>query len=521
MMALSHLSATKLPRVRHSIRNTIARQEVEEERAQAYALSLNSPSSAASSLGSFTTGRAQASNPGPATISVPTSASFGKKVKKRISMAAVGHTAFGSLMRRGHVHSLRQKNHIPSKVLAELELSSTRKTSIKRSSIVGAHSHTAPFEPIPEPVVNNQNTPPRTINPLDFNLDTLPEDPGLDENETEDEMCTELLSMNGNVPDGDLIFINCSGFRYVTTEETLSRFPNSLLGNAKLRQALYSQKLDAYYLDRHRACFESILQFYQTGIECPPPYIDLHIYHSEKDFYGLKRSRDTVIEIRENRMKESSCLCCPHSSRLKIHKFLINPPNSICSSLYHATDITMIALATVLFILESEETLKDKFQLTLGHLSDSYGINFWLFALDAMTIGWFTVDIMLRMVSWPQFIEYWKDFMNLLDIFSVAPFYIELIQLATANESDNNYDFLRALRLIRVVRVFKFVRHSESMMVILKAVVKARHELLVLFVSIFLFVITFGSIMFYLEHDVPEDQMPPEGSRPNTPSLPS
>ena len=103
-MALSHLSASKLPRVRHSIRNTIARQEVDEERAQAYALALNSPSSAASSLGSFTTGRGLSSNPGPATIAVPTS--FGKKVKKRISMAAVGHTAFGSLMRRGHVHSL-------------------------------------------------------------------------------------------------------------------------------------------------------------------------------------------------------------------------------------------------------------------------------------------------------------------------------------------------------------------------------------------------------------------------------
>ena len=274
-----------------------------------------------------------------------------------------------------------------------------------------------------------------------------------------------------------------------------------------------------------RACFESILQFYQTGIECPPPYIDLHIYHSEKDYYGLKRSRDTVIEIKESMMKNSSCLCCKQSTKIDIHKFLVNPPATIFASAYHITDIVMIALATILFILESEDSMKEKFEIQLT--ADKFNTSetsFWLFALNAMTILWFSVDVVLRMVSWPKFVNYWKDYMNLLDIVSVLPFYIEIIQLLTTSYSEGatftnqrpDYDFLRALRLIRVVRVFKFVRHSESMMVILKAVVKARHELLVLFVSIFLFVITFGSIMFYLEH-IPEDQEPPEGPRPNTP----
>lgn len=211
-------------------------------------------------------------------------------------------------------------------------------------------------------------------------------------------------------------------------------------------------------------------------------------------------------------MKNNSCLCCSQSRKLQIHRFLIDSPKSCCASFYQMTDIFMIGLATILFILESEEKLKKYF--VLKYLNDFKQLNIWMFILNSITILWFTVDIILRLITWPKFLDYWKDYMNLLDIVSVLPFYIEMAQWGNHNPGDS-YDFLRALRLIRVVRVFKFVRHSESMMVILKAVVKARDELLVLFVSIFLFVITFGSIMFYLEQFAEVDEAV-HGSGPNT-----
>ena len=287
----------------------------------------------------------------------------------------------------------------------------------------------------------------------------------------------------------------------MTTEETLSRFPDSLLGDPTKRQSLYSPKLDAYYLDRHRACFESILQFYQTGIEYPPACLD--IYNSEKDFYGLKRSHLDIVE----EFKDSSCLCCSHEWRVETHRFLVEQPNTFWSYVYHGTDIATISLATVLFVLESEESLKDNFEFP--KLGDSIGPEFWLFLVNTLIMAWFTVDIALRMVTWPKFVKYWKDYKNVLDIMSVLPFYIEVIQWVTTSSTAGkaNYEFLRALKLIRVVRVFKVVRHSKVMMGILEAVVRARHELLTLFTSMLLFVVTFGSIMFYLENGATQDDI--------------
>ena len=313
----------------------------------------------------------------------------------------------------------------------------------------------------------------------------------------------------------NLVYINCSGLQYVITEETLSRFPGSLLGDPKERQALYSQKLDSLYIDRHRPCFESILQFYQTGKECPPPFIDSDIYQTEKVFYGLQdqESSDEVIEIKDSTPKDSSCLCF-RDRRMILHNFLVNPAKRGFASLYQMTDILMIFLGTTLFVLESEDTFEDKFDLS--KMSDAE-INVWLFALKAMTILWFTVDIILRMASWPKFIDYWKNIMNVMDILSVLPFYIEVVQWACSSSSGvGHYGAFRALKLIRVVRVFKFLRHSKGLVLVLRAMAKARQELLMMLVCLFLFVITFGSIMFYLENDPLKIHQPPDGSGPSS-----
>ena len=321
----------------------------------------------------------------------------------------------------------------------------------------------------------------------------------------------DLLSIDGKSPESNLIYINCSGFLYVTTEETLGRFPDSLLANPEKRQALYSKKLDAFFLDRHRSCFESVLEYYQTGVECPPPYMDIDIYEAEMVFYGLRKPQDMVIEIKESITKDSSSLCCA-ATKMAIFKFLVNPPKSGLASIYHVTDIVMIVVGTILFLLESEDSLEDKFDLS--KVRDSK-INLCLLAMNATTILWFTVDTILRMVTWPKFTDYWKSIMNCLDVISVLPFYIEMIQWGfTSNADDGNYAILRALKLVRVVRVFKFLRHSQSLVVIIRAMGKARQELLILFFCMFLFVITFGSIMFYLENVESHDG--PDGSGPSS-----
>ena len=248
-------------------------------------------------------------------------------------------------------------------------------------------------------------------------------------------------------------------------------------------------------------------------MECPPPFTDLSIYQREKEFFGLTKSRDIAVEIDDTLPTTppvKNVLCCDKQIKLKIHQFLLNSPTSTLATVYFIVDIVMIALSTVLFLLESEPSLNAKFD----ERSEAKDKNFayWMFGLNGVAIVWFTVDIIVRMVTWPVFINYWKNFMNVLDVITVTPFYIGIIEWMAEANTDSNYQLLQALRLVRVMRVYKFVRHSKSVILIVKAMIKASNELLVLFLSLFIFVVTCGAVMFFVEGGVEVEP----GIGPNT-----
>jgi len=60
------------------------------------------------------------------------------------------------------------------------------------------------------------------------------------------------------------IVINVSGMRVETRLKTLSRFPDTLLGNDHRRTRYYDPLRNEYFFDRSRLCFDSILYYYQV-----------------------------------------------------------------------------------------------------------------------------------------------------------------------------------------------------------------------------------------------------------------
>ena len=56
-------------------------------------------------------------------------------------------------------------------------------------------------------------------------------------------------------------------------------------------------------------------------------------------------------------------------------------------------------------------------------------------------------------------------------------------------------------RIFRIVRVFKFVKHSKDLIVIVKVLLSSRKELGLLVILLGISTVTFGSIMFYIEHE--------------------
>lgn len=106
---------------------------------------------------------------------------------------------------------------------------------------------------------------------------------------------------------------NVCGETFEVLESTVQRYPNTLLADAARREKFWDAELEEYYLDRNRACFESVLTYYQSnGILIRPQNIPDVLFVRELQFYDL--GEDVLQKVRGNCFFVLSKLLCRSSS---------------------------------------------------------------------------------------------------------------------------------------------------------------------------------------------------------------
>ena len=224
--------------------------------------------------------------------------------------------------------------------------------------------------------------------------------------------------------------------------------------------------------------------------------------------------KDYAISIDDSETDDTSCaVLCQNSSmtakRKAVHEFLLNPRSSKVATVWHSVDILFICVSIAFLIMETDPNLKEHFtDRTDRYYNAIYGIN-------AFVIVFFTIDLVLRFFTWPSFLSFWKNIFNILDILSILPFYVGMIADLTddsasmdnlteteVDQMSKRYVVLRVCRIFRIIRIFKFVRHSQDLILIVRVVVHAKKELGLLVILLGIFTVTFGSIMYYVEHEV-------------------
>ncbi|KAL5260494.1 hypothetical protein ACHWQZ_G010586 [Mnemiopsis leidyi] len=302
----------------------------------------------------------------------------------------------------------------------------------------------------------------------------------------------------------DLCYINVSGKQYITTHSCLQQYPLTLLGSQE-KELFWIPELKSYYFNRNRDCFESILTFYQTGREFRPLSVDDEIYEAERKFFKIEmkaRAQETSVSVGDT--SDAVPICCDgdwKTTRKRVHRFLMDPRCSRWATAWHILDIVFICISITLLVMETDSNVKDAFQE--GHAAYNY-----LFGLNVLVIAFFTTDLLIRFVTWPGLLNFWKNLFNILDILSILPFYVSLLAEAFEDENADNptehehksYVVLRVCRIFRIVRVFKFIRHSQDLIMIIKVVGHAKKELCLLVLLLFIFSVSFGSLMYYIEH---------------------
>ena len=289
-----------------------------------------------------------------------------------------------------------------------------------------------------------------------------------------------------------IVKLSVSGKVYVTLRKTLTFFPDTLLGSDEIEE-FWNEETGLYYFNRHRGVFNSILFFYQSrGIFRAPTNVDPDLMKEEMDFFKI----DVValLEVEDPNAEEE--IEVKLTVRQKLHTFLMDPQYSKAALYWSFADMAAIVVSIIMLVAESVPTAAVYFESP--EISDAYYV---LYGIEILVNGFFTVDFLLKLVSWPKPWLFFKSPLNFLDFMAILPFYMELIAMMTSSGSSAGGKFvvLRICRTSRVVRIFRFARHSKELLVVIRVVHSASKEFAMLAMLIMVFVLLFGTLLYYSE----------------------
>ena len=143
-----------------------------------------------------------------------------------------------------------------------------------------------------------------------------------------------------------------------------------------------------------------------------------------------------------------------------------------------------ISISVVSFSLE---TLSGLSELTLSVL----------YAIEVVTIGFFTVEYGLRFYSAKNKTSYVFGFYGIVDILAILPFYLMFFGIGHVDAR-----IIRILRFLRVFRVLKYLRYNKAAERLQRAILISKEEIVLFAVlSLILLYISATGIWFF-EHEV-------------------
>lgn len=314
------------------------------------------------------------------------------------------------------------------------------------------------------------------------------------------------------------VFINVSGLRFETQHKTLSRFPDTLLGDPHKRTRFFDPIRNEYFFDRNRPSFDAILYYYQSGGRLRRPLnVPVDVFMEEIKFYEID---ETVVQgfIDDEGLSKEEARPMPTNEFQRQAWLLFEyPDSSRAARVIAIVSVMVILISIIIFCLE---TLPE-FRVSSDELSSLPAANGTrverkngnqftdpFFLLETLCIAWFSFEMLVRFVSCPSKSSFYKDIMNTIDIIAIVPYFItlglELAEHQASSQQAASLTVLRVLRLVRVFRIFKLSRHSKGLQILGRTLHASMRELALLIFFLVIGVVLFSSAVFFAEVDDPE-----------------
>jgi len=346
-----------------------------------------------------------------------------------------------------------------------------------------------------------------------------------------------LNKANERARNGGTVILNVGGKIHQVRWETIDKFPKSRL--QKIRYATseveilslcdsYSLQRREFYFDRSPRIFENILGLYRKGElhlterVCPRDFLGeleywgLSALHLEPCCaYTLQRASwllpivnhgiDTEDEINYFEGKRFGNL------RFCLWKLFEDPDSStpakvlaIVDSVFLITSIFMLILSTIPQFQETKNQVnyKDVVDSASGDKDESYFFGI----METIFVGWFTFIFAVRLLLAPDKVQFFMNFLNIIDLFGILPFFISVL----LNLLNSQYSFewmakaAQIFRILRILRIFKLSRHITGLKTLGLTLRNSHRELLLLTMTVSMGMLIFAGLAYALEKDEPD-----------------
>lgn len=313
---------------------------------------------------------------------------------------------------------------------------------------------------------------------------------------------------------GVKVVINVGGRKFITYKDTLRRFPNTLLGNEKLSSKFYDEKRGEYFIDRDPYIFRYILNYYRSG-KLHRSLDDCNeSFEQELSFYGIaaqevhdccfdedQEQEQQDAEKKKKAEEEASPVYVPKNSFQRFRNYiwrllegeLESGPGSVIGMgfIYFVGLFIILSIFTTVYeTVPCNDGVEACNQRT--HVLD---------LLDVICIGIFTFEFTLRLMVCPDYRQFIRTPMNIIDFFSILPFYARIVLQSIVG---SNLEALVVLRVLRIFRVFKLSRHSKRLQRFGGAIGSCMQDLMSLAFVLLVAVLLFASFLYFVEQGAVE-----------------
>ncbi|XP_065646997.1 potassium voltage-gated channel subfamily C member 1 [Hydra vulgaris] len=327
------------------------------------------------------------------------------------------------------------------------------------------------------------------------------------------------------------IKINIGGVIHETYRSTLKNIPDTRLSWIAEESAIQSPDYDPvtgeFFVDRNSQVFSHILNYYRTGYLHVPYDVCGPLYEEELQYWGIddsqiepccwlnyRQHRDAQetlkefqgLDIEDNCDDEFEFDLARHGYKFEestginqslsifqkwqpfMWRFFEGPYLSRKSKMCAGLSIILIIFSVLMYCIE-----------TMKIFSDNTSKNV-LLILEGLCVLYFTTEFLLRFLFCPNKFSFIKGIMNWIDLFSIIPFYLQLI----LGNYTRIHGFLQLLRVIRVFRIIKLAKHSIGLQILGHTLKASFRQLLLLIFFLAINIVIFSSLVYNCEKDEPK-----------------